>query len=883
MSNHKLLFLSFGTVLFLGIIFTLAASAPVAAAGNTTDISSCTTIDQPGTYNIGNDFSVNSIGQTDGCLVVDSSDVVLDGGDHTITGPDNRTGYAIEITNSHFSNITIRNLSAEQWREGIRWHTTQSSLIENFTARNTLRGVGAYNNQGTLIQNSRFINSSGIAGNGNQNITVQNSSFIGANTDTGLDIESTSLVVRDNYFGNISTGVDSPNATIEDNHFVGTNQGIDLSVRENVTIRNNTFEQNWAAITVGGVKTTDPPTRSNDIWIVDNTIRNATGFGLRLSAVQNVTVQDNIITNTTQGIRFGKVFSEGIGIENSTVVNNTIGGPAEWHLQLNGGVNLSTTRFERLYLPNATVTSLNGTGFQIGELDDVPEDPPDSENVGVYVNVSQIGGSANLTVGYNDSVVNESNLTVWRNHNRGWINETANASINIEANTVRMNLTEPSILALMETSQAANEDTTAPTADAGFNQTVENGTTVSFNASGSSDNVGVVAYDWEFGDGSTATGLTPTHTYKSLGTYTTVLTVTDDAGNTATDSVTVTVEDAVSDGDGDSNTGGGGNNGGDANTGGSGGTGDTAIDTEEENETNESSSSTGVRESQADIKIDSETGQAKATFDDESSVESVTIDSDSVEGSIRVIEPSREPESIGRPPGSSVSLMEITVPESAADTPGSVRMRVSRERLESIGAEPKNLRLSRHSDDRWQSLDTAVVEVTDERVVLKAETPGFSYFAVNAVGEPTAKIDAPNQVDAGDELTLDASGSTTDYGKIVAYKWTVGEMSLSGKSVESTASNPGKITIELTVETDKGETDSTTYTILVDDPESGTGDVGSSNTDDAGSSDTGNSSDDSASEDNSGPTVGETPGFGIVTALVSLLAAVLLGIRRQDD
>lgn len=311
-----------------------------------------------------------------------------------------------------------------------------------------------------------------------------------------------------------------------------------------MTIRNNTFEQNWAAITVGGVKTTDPPTRSNDIRIVDNTIRNATGFGLRLSAVQNVTVQDNIITNTARGIRFGKVFFGGIGIENSTVVNNAIGGPAEWHVQLNRGVNLSTTRFERLYLPNATVISLNGTGFQITELDDVRKDLPDSKNVGVYVNVSQIGGSANLTVGYNESVVNESNLTVWRNHNGRWINETANASINIGADTVRMNLTEPSILAPMEASPTAIEDTTAPTADAGFNQTVENGTAVSFDASGSSDNVGVVAYNWEFGDASTATGPTPTYTYGGPDTYTAVLTVIDDAGNTATDSLDITVQPA---------------------------------------------------------------------------------------------------------------------------------------------------------------------------------------------------------------------------------------------------------------------------------------------------------------------------------------------------
>ena len=53
---------------------------------------------------------------------------------------------------------------------------------------------------------------------------------------------------------------------------------------------------------------------------------------------------------------------------------------------------------------------------------------------------------------------------------------------------------------------------------------------------------GIVSYGWSFGDGSTGSGATPSHTYTALGTYTAILTVTDNDEVDASDSLTVTVQ-----------------------------------------------------------------------------------------------------------------------------------------------------------------------------------------------------------------------------------------------------------------------------------------------------------------------------------------------------
>lgn len=65
--------------------------------------------------------------------------------------------------------------------------------------------------------------------------------------------------------------------------------------------------------------------------------------------------------------------------------------------------------------------------------------------------------------------------------------------------------------------------------------------TVAFDASGSTDSGTIATYAWSFGDGSTGTGVTTSHTYTLVGSFTAVVTVTDNYGATDTASIGITV------------------------------------------------------------------------------------------------------------------------------------------------------------------------------------------------------------------------------------------------------------------------------------------------------------------------------------------------------
>ena len=84
-------------------------------------------------------------------------------------------------------------------------------------------------------------------------------------------------------------------------------------------------------------------------------------------------------------------------------------------------------------------------------------------------------------------------------------------------------------------------DVIPPTAKIKCEKFTHVGESVRFDGGDSSDNAGIISYEWKFGDGDTGTGRICMHTYSTVGMYTVTLSVKDKGGNSATATTTIFV------------------------------------------------------------------------------------------------------------------------------------------------------------------------------------------------------------------------------------------------------------------------------------------------------------------------------------------------------
>lgn len=169
-----------------------------------------------------------------------------------------------------------------------------------------------------------------------------------------------------------------------------------------------------------------------------------------------------------------------------------------------------------------------------------------------------------------------------------------------------------------------------------------------------------------------------------------------------------------------------------------------------------------------ELTVEPDADRSLATFTDEAGVASVTI-AGTVDGEITATDLADMPDATDSLDATVATATQLTVPDDATTRAATLQFRVSQERIAELDATPDELTIIRHdaAADTWEPLDTAVVSDSDaDPVVVQAQTPGFSTFAVGVLDEAATDEEAdeePTTDDADEETTDDdATGEEAD-------------------------------------------------------------------------------------------------------------------------
>ena len=280
-------------------------------------------------------------------------------------------------------------------------------------------------------------------------------------------------------------------------------------------------------------------------------------------------IPDNFFFTTETNVALGSIVNSNAitvsGINTSTSISIQDG-----DYRINGGSYTSTSgtvsnndtvevRHTSGSSPNQTTTTtltIGGVNSQFTSTTIVSNTTPSNfsfasePNVDVNstitsnpITVSGINTSASITIQNGEYRINNGSFTSTSGTvNNGDTVEVRHTSASSPNQTITTILTIGGVDGLFQSTTIANSNE-APIAS--FTATPISGTeplTVNLNASGSSDSDGSISsYTWNSTDSQIASGISPTFTYNTAGTYTITLTVTDNDGATDTQDKTVFV------------------------------------------------------------------------------------------------------------------------------------------------------------------------------------------------------------------------------------------------------------------------------------------------------------------------------------------------------
>jgi parallel beta-helix repeat protein len=448
--------------------------------------------------------------------------------------------YGIQVLNSHF-NIIEHNIASNN-THGIYLDSANSNAIANNEAASNYDGIKLESsNSNTVANNNASNNTAGIGlVFSNSNILANNT--VSSNNDYGAFIFSSSSndIYHNSFIDNTIQAYDNTGANSWDNGYPsGGNYWNDYA---GIDIKNG-FNQNYPGADGMG----DTPYAD-----IDGSAGAQDSYPLWLPWCVDMTPPDaNAGPNQNVNVGVVVTFDGTLSTDNVGVVNYT------W--TFNDGVDKTLYGSKPVYMFNtpdiyvATLTVRDAAGFtdtdtvQITVVDVTPPvanaGPDASIGAGWYINIINDGGSTDnvgivnytWTFTYNGSAVTL--------YGANPVFHFFTPGIYIVTLTVR----DAAGYSDTDTMTLTVWETTPPVANAGPDQTVDDGTIVTFDGSASTDNVGIVNWTWQYFNNGwfSVYGVHATCQFDIPGLYNVELRVTDAVGNWDNDTMTLTVIDAT--------------------------------------------------------------------------------------------------------------------------------------------------------------------------------------------------------------------------------------------------------------------------------------------------------------------------------------------------
>jgi len=228
-------------------------------------------------------------------LEIMESNLILDGGTHTVTGPGSGWGVFLDAK----TEVTIRKLTVQNFSLGIymQENCSEITLEDNTVLNNNTAGIKLWKCNYIYITDNDVSNNSWgihlwISSNNELTDNDVSDNAGGIWLDGSNDNTLTSNTVTDHDASGIYLSVQSSNNTLTDNTSSSNRDGINLNGVSNNTITGNTASNNQY-----GIKLVD----SSDNTLTNNTVSDNTLYGIWLDpSIDNQINNNNFIGNTTQ-------------------------------------------------------------------------------------------------------------------------------------------------------------------------------------------------------------------------------------------------------------------------------------------------------------------------------------------------------------------------------------------------------------------------------------------------------------------------------------------------------------------------------------------------------------------------------------------------------